>query len=301
MRYVYGRQVLIVQDVNTDVDAIRKAIAKEIAGQLLTSTTKDSLDIGGEDDVLPLQDPIDEYCVQQMKDLDWTNRDRFVLSSGHGCMLQYSVPHFIDPFSMSMYDIKQYRQGRPKAPGHLEDFVTAGIEGTIGPMGMGVTNDMGLAAVEAHHSAAHHSLACRSLTTICIASWALVACRSSGTLRRQATRSTSSWPASRLPPERRAWASRMPWASPQSRPTSRRSIASLACRSSTTSTASWASVACRRASPTSPARSQASLAWASSLPSRRQRHHQRRPQGLLLCVGSSGGLQFFPLYLMVGL
>merc|ERR1719401_1886135 len=84
------------------------------------------------------------------EDPNWFNRDRFVLSSGHGCMLQYALLHLTGYSSVSMDDIKQFRTWGSKTPGHPENFETAGIEVTTGPLGMGIANAVGLAAAEAH-------------------------------------------------------------------------------------------------------------------------------------------------------
>jgi len=86
----------------------------------------------------------------------WVNRDRFVLSSGHGCMLQYALLHLAGYSSVSMDDIKQFRQWGSQTPGHPENFVTEGIEVTTGPLGMGISNAVGLAAAEAHLSAVYN-------------------------------------------------------------------------------------------------------------------------------------------------
>merc|ERR1711933_81450 len=90
------------------------------------------------------------------EDPSWFNRDRFVLSSGHGCMLQYSLLHLTGYSSVSMDDIKQFRQWGSKTPGHPENFETAGIEVTTGPLGMGIANAVGLAAAEAHMAAVYN-------------------------------------------------------------------------------------------------------------------------------------------------
>jgi transketolase len=87
---------------------------------------------------------------------DWVNRDRFVLSSGHGCMLQYSLLHLAGYSSVSMDDIKQFRQWGSQTPGHPENFVTKGIETTTGPLGTGISNAVGLAAAEAHMAAVYN-------------------------------------------------------------------------------------------------------------------------------------------------
>merc|ERR1711933_435723 len=89
-------------------------------------------------------------------DADWINRDRFVLSSGHGCMLQYALLHLTGYSSVSMDDIKQFRMWGSKTPGHPENFETAGIEVTTGPLGMGIANAVGLAAAEAHMAAVYN-------------------------------------------------------------------------------------------------------------------------------------------------
>ena len=80
----------------------------------------------------------------------WVDRDRFVLSPGHGCMLQYSVLHLLGYDDVTMDDLKSFRQWGSKSPGHPENFETRGIEVTTGPLGMGLSNAVGLAAAECH-------------------------------------------------------------------------------------------------------------------------------------------------------
>ncbi len=87
------------------------------------------------------------------KNPSWFNRDRFVLSAGHGCMLQYALLHLAGYDSVSLEDIKQFRQWGSKTPGHPENFVTAGVEVTTGPLGQGIANGVGLAMAEAHLAA----------------------------------------------------------------------------------------------------------------------------------------------------
>ncbi|MDJ0682666.1 MAG: transketolase [Xenococcaceae cyanobacterium MO_167.B52] len=87
------------------------------------------------------------------KNPNWLNRDRFVLSAGHGCMLQYALLHLAGYDSVSLDDIKQFRQWGSKTPGHPENHVTKGIEVTTGPLGQGIANGVGLAMAEAHLSA----------------------------------------------------------------------------------------------------------------------------------------------------
>lgn len=78
------------------------------------------------------------------KDPRWMNRDRFVLSAGHGSMLLYSCLHLAG-FKMSIDDLKQFRQMHSKTPGHPELHMTEGVEATTGPLGQGVGNAVGMA------------------------------------------------------------------------------------------------------------------------------------------------------------
>ncbi|KAI8343855.1 transketolase, partial [Chlamydoabsidia padenii] len=86
------------------------------------------------------------------KNPKFINRDRFVLSNGHGCALQYVYLHLLG-FDVSMDDLKQFRQLGSKTPGHPEANDTPGIEVTTGPLGQGIANAVGLAAAEAHYAA----------------------------------------------------------------------------------------------------------------------------------------------------
>ncbi|HEY9692950.1 MAG TPA: transketolase [Oculatellaceae cyanobacterium] len=83
----------------------------------------------------------------------WFNRDRFVLSAGHGSMLQYALLYLAGFDSVTMDDIKQFRQWESKTPGHPENFMTPGVEVTTGPLGQGISNAVGLAIAEAHLAA----------------------------------------------------------------------------------------------------------------------------------------------------
>lgn len=83
----------------------------------------------------------------------WFNRDRFVLSAGHGSMLQYALLHLCGYASCPIEELAQFRQKGSKTPGHPENFMTEGIEVTTGPLGQGIANAVGLAAAEKHLAA----------------------------------------------------------------------------------------------------------------------------------------------------
>jgi len=83
------------------------------------------------------------------KNPDWANRDRFVLSNGHGCMLQYALLHLFG-YALSLDDLKNFRQIDSITPGHPEAHDTPGIEVTTGPLGQGFANAVGLAMAQAH-------------------------------------------------------------------------------------------------------------------------------------------------------
>jgi transketolase len=95
----------------------------------------------------------DQFMRFNPKNPKWFNRDRFVLSAGHGSMLQYALLHLTGYDSVSMDDIKNFRQWGSSTPGHPENFETAGIEVTTGPLGQGIANGVGLALAEAHLAA----------------------------------------------------------------------------------------------------------------------------------------------------
>ena len=84
------------------------------------------------------------------KNPDWANRDRFILSAGHGSMLLYSLFHLFGYGNLNMDDLKSFRQLDSKTPGHPEYGHTVGVEATTGPLGAGMGMAVGMAMAEAH-------------------------------------------------------------------------------------------------------------------------------------------------------
>ncbi|EHY59370.1 Transketolase [Exophiala dermatitidis] len=93
-----------------------------------------------------------KFMTFNPKNPHFVNRDRFVLSNGHGCMLQYALLHLFG-YGISMDDLKNFRQVDSITPGHPEAHDTPGIEVTTGPLGQGFSNAVGLAIAQAHTAA----------------------------------------------------------------------------------------------------------------------------------------------------
>ena len=77
----------------------------------------------------------------------WANRDRFLLSNGHGSMLHYALLH-LTGYALTMDDLRAFRQLHSKTPGHPEVGITPGVETTTGPLGQGIANAVGMALAE---------------------------------------------------------------------------------------------------------------------------------------------------------
>src|SRR5690349_5331656 len=89
-------------------------------------------------------DPSDPY---------WPDRDRFVLSAGHGSMLMYALLYLSGYEGMTIDELKNFRRLNSKTPGHPENFITPGVETTTGPLGQGIANAVGMAIAERHLNA----------------------------------------------------------------------------------------------------------------------------------------------------
>ncbi|HZP21301.1 MAG TPA: transketolase [Bauldia sp.] len=89
-----------------------------------------------------------QYLKFDPADPAWPDRDRFVLSAGHGSMLLYSLLYLTGYPGMTIGEIERFRQLHSKTPGHPENFVTAGVEATTGPLGQGVGASVGMALAE---------------------------------------------------------------------------------------------------------------------------------------------------------
>ena len=96
-----------------------------------------------------------EFLKHNPKNPQWFNRDRFVLSNGHGSMLLYSLLH-LTGYKLTMNDIKNFRQLHSTTPGHPECDITDGVETTTGPLGQGIANAVGMAIAEKNLSSEYN-------------------------------------------------------------------------------------------------------------------------------------------------
>ncbi|WP_438824933.1 transketolase [Bacillus sp. JJ722] len=96
-----------------------------------------------------------KYMNHNPKNPDWFNRDRFVLSAGHGSMLLYSLLH-LSGYGLTIEDLKDFRQWGSKTPGHPEYKHTVGVEATTGPLGQGISMAVGMAMAERHLAATYN-------------------------------------------------------------------------------------------------------------------------------------------------
>jgi len=95
----------------------------------------------------------DRFLRFNPKNPAWLNRDRFLLSAGHGSMLLYALLYLTGYEDLTIEDLKQFRQWESKTPGHPENFMNPGVEITTGPLGQGIANGVGIAMAEAHLAA----------------------------------------------------------------------------------------------------------------------------------------------------
>ena len=98
---------------------------------------------------------MDALLKHNPRNPSWPDRDRFVLSAGHGSMLLYSMLH-LTGYDLSLEQIQQFRQWDSRTPGHPERGLTPGVETTTGPLGQGFGNGVGMAIAEAHLAARYN-------------------------------------------------------------------------------------------------------------------------------------------------
>ncbi len=93
-----------------------------------------------------------KFLRHNPKNPKWFNRDRFLLSAGHGSMLIYSLLH-LTGYDLPLEELKNFRQLHSKTPGHPENILTPGVEITTGPLGQGFANGVGMGIAQAHLAA----------------------------------------------------------------------------------------------------------------------------------------------------
>ncbi len=96
-----------------------------------------------------------EHLKHNPKNPTWPDRDRFILSGGHGSMLLYALLH-LTGYDLSLEELKNFRQWESRTPGHPEYGITPGVETTTGPLGQGFANGVGFAIAEAHLAAVYN-------------------------------------------------------------------------------------------------------------------------------------------------
>lgn len=126
----------------------------ELAANTIRGLTIDAVqkaDIGHPGMPMGMADPAvvlwTQFLQHDPKDPNWINRDRFVLSAGHGSMLLYSLLH-LSGYDLPLEELKNFRQWGSHTPGHPENYETIGVETTTGPLGQGITNAIGMALAE---------------------------------------------------------------------------------------------------------------------------------------------------------
>ncbi|MGH9945807.1 MAG: transketolase [Pyrinomonadaceae bacterium] len=96
-----------------------------------------------------------KFLQHNPKNPKWFNRDRFLLSAGHGSMLLYSLLH-LTGYELSLNELKNFRQLHSKTPGHPENILTSGVEVTTGPLGQGFANGVGMGIAQKHLAAVYN-------------------------------------------------------------------------------------------------------------------------------------------------